>query len=205
MIRAFIAVELPDALRQQIGRVQQQLRDQLGREASGTIRIAWVKPASMHLTLKFIGDFDEARVEALRDAMARATREAAPLRIPLARLGVFPTPREPRSLWIGAPTDWTTGAEAGQLAALVRAIEDCCAAAGVAREARPFTPHLTLGRVKAGERQAGRALTTAGALERPLTLDALPVNAFTLMKSRLDSDGAVHTPLWEIRLESRAP
>ena len=198
MIRAFIAVELDDALRGQIARVQQQLSTQLDREVSPGVRVAWVKPASMHLTLKFLGDIDERRVGALRDAIAAATAGRRPLWIPLTRLGGFPRPQEPRALWIGAPMEWTAGPDGKELAALVGVIEDCCAVEGVPRESRPFAPHLTLARIKAGERQAGRAL--ASALEQPLALGPLAVGDFGLMRSRLTRDGAVHTRLWELPL-----
>jgi RNA 2',3'-cyclic 3'-phosphodiesterase len=200
MIRAFIAVELGVTLGQQLAQVQQRLKEQFASEPSGSVRVAWVKPASVHLTLKFLGDIEERRVDVLHEAIARATRETMPLHIPLARLGAFPKPQEPRSLWIGGPDAWEHGDEAKRLVALVRAIEDCCAAEGVPRESRPFTPHLTLARIKAGERQAGRALAATDILDRPLVLDPLPVNTLAFMKSQLNSDGAVHTRLWQIGL-----
>jgi RNA 2',3'-cyclic 3'-phosphodiesterase len=200
MIRAFIAVELGVTLRAQVAGTQQQLKEQFSGEASADVRIAWVKPASMHLTLKFLGDIEERRVDPLREAIARATREVMPLEVPLARLGAFPRPQEARSLWIGAPEAWEHGEDAKRLEALVRAIEDGCAAEGVPREPRRFTPHLTLARIKAGERQAGRLLTATATLKRPLVLDPLAVNAVAFMRSQLNADGALHTRLWEIRL-----
>jgi 2'-5' RNA ligase len=200
MIRAFIAVEPDEALRRRIAGVQQELKDQLDREAARGVRIAWVQPASMHLTLKFLGDIDEQRVGPLRDAIAAATVGRRALRVPLARLGAFPRPQEPRALWIGAPHEWQGGIDARDLAALVRAIEDCCDVEGVAPETRPFAPHMTLARIKAGERQAGRALARAGALDRPLALDPLAVGAISFMKSELGPGGARHTRLWELPL-----
>jgi len=200
MIRAFIAVELSDARREQIRLVQNDLKDRINRASTRDPRIAWVRPASMHLTLKFLGDIDERRVGALREAIATAIRGREPIAIPLARLGVFPRPREPRAFWIGPPEDWRRGKDADRLTALAGAIEDGCEAEGIPREPRPFAPHLTLARIKAGERQAGRALAVTGALDTPLILDPLTVDAVALMKSQLNADGAVHTRLWEIRL-----
>jgi 2'-5' RNA ligase len=199
MIRAFIAIELPDGLRGQIAQVQRELQGRLTREAPAA-RLAWVKPPSMHLTLKFLGEIDERRVEALRDAIAQAVRGREPFEVPLARIGAFPRPQEPRSLWIGAPDAWERGDDAQRLAALVRAIEEACAADGVPRGPRPFTPHLTLARVKAGERHVGRALAATGALDRPLALEPLAVTTLSFMKSQLNSDGAVHTRLWDLPL-----
>ena len=202
MIRAFLAAELSDALRLQIRLVQDDLKDRLSRVAGGDTRMAWVRTASMHLTLKFLGDIDEPRADALRGTLAAAIRGQGPVTIPLSRLGAFPRPQEPRALWIGAPEEWERGEDARRLTALIAAIEDCCETAGVPRERRPFTPHLTLARIKTGERRLGRALATTGAMEKPLTLDPLTVNALALMKSQLNSDGAVHTRLWDVRLDA---
>lgn len=200
MIRAFIAVELGDDLRRQIAQVQRDLKEQLNRAAVGAARIAWVRPPSMHLTLKFLGDIDEQRVGALRETIAATIRSHHAITLPLARLGAFPRPQEPRALWIGPPEPWESGDDAGRLAALVGAIEDCCEAQGIPREQRPSRPHLTLARIKAGERLIGRALTGIGAMDHSLTLEPLAMGSLALMRSQLNADGAVHTRLWEARL-----
>lgn len=200
MIRAFIAAELGDGLRRQIARTQQDLKERLSRAATGTARIAWVRPASMHLTLKFLGDIDEQRIGPLQDMIAATIRGHHAITIPLARLGAFPRQQEPRALWIGPPEPWESHDDAGRLAGLVRAIEDGCEGLGIPREHRPFAPHLTLARIKSGERHVGRALTDIGALDRPLASESIVVESLTLMKSQLNSAGAVHTRLWEVRL-----
>ena len=103
---------------------------------------------------------------------------------------------------MGASEPWERGEDGQRLAALQRAIEECCEVLGFPREHRPFSPHLTLARVKAGERQVGHALATFGAIDRPLTLGPLAVEAVALMRSQLLSTGAVHTRLWEARLKT---
>jgi 2'-5' RNA ligase len=201
-VRAFIAVELADAVRAQIAGIQQDLRRTLEGEGPAGPRIAWTRPASLHLTLKFLGDIDEASAPALHGTLAAALRSCCPIAIPLARLGAFPRAQEPRALWLGAPIAWERGPDAARLVALVNAIEACAEPLGVPRERRPFTPHLTLARIKSGERHAGRALARRAAFDRAWPLGPLVVDALTLMKSRLDSGGAVHTPLWTIRLDT---
>ncbi len=200
VIRTFLAVELDDALRAQIARVQQDLKERLDRETPGAVRIAWVRPASMHLTLKFLGDIGEHQAGPLREALAVAVRGHRIVRMPFARLGAFPRPQDPRALWVGASEEWEQNDDARRLAGLARVIEDCCEALGLRREDRPFRPHLTLARIKAGERRVGRVLAGLGVLDRPLALPPLTVESVALMKSQLLSDGAVHTRLWEIGL-----
>jgi 2'-5' RNA ligase len=201
MIRAFVAVELGDTLRSRVALVQDALRRALA-EMAPVARVAWVAPASIHLTLKFLGNIDESRVDEFRDAVTIATRACRPVAIPIARLGAFPRVQQPGNLWLGPPEEWSGGDDAERLRQLVRAIDDCAEMLGVARENRPFAPHLTLGRVKTGERHVGRALPNVR-----LPLDAgdlqLVVSHVALMKSAINSAGAVHTPVWNIALDGR--
>ena len=157
----------------------------------------------MHLTLKFLGDIDESIVAPLHGAIAAAAREWRAIDIPLTRLGGFPRLQEPRNLWLGPDEHWEQSEDARRLQILARAIDAAAAAQGIAREKRPFSPHLTLGRIKNGERHIGRALTSAAGATPALALTPLPpinVAAVALMKSQLDSKGAVHTRLWEVPL-----
>jgi 2'-5' RNA ligase len=197
-IRAFIAVELDDSLRREVARVQEKVRAAV--EGAGGAKIAWVRPESMHLTLKFLGDIDESIVSSLHTSVVQAIRDNTPINVPLSRLGAFPRLQDPHNLWLGPDDRWQHGDESRRLQALVRAIDACCAPQGIAPEARPFSPHLTLGRVKAGERQIGRALVNQPGVTQPLPLPLLAVSTVTLMKSQLNSKGAIHTPLWRAPL-----
>src|SRR5262245_3460539 len=108
MIRTFLAVQLSEPLRANLSAIQSDVKrritDDLPREAS----VSWVRPASLHLTVKFLGDIDEGLVVRLRDAMADALRHHRALRIPLDRLGVFPRLQQPRILWTGPSDGWGT-------------------------------------------------------------------------------------------------
>ena len=196
-IRTFIAVELDEELRREIARVQETVRSAIEGEHA---RVAWVRPASMHVTLKFLGDIDEAIVAEIHASIATSIRDIAALEIPLVRLGAFPRVQEPRSVWLGPDEPWTRSADANRLQSLVGAMDASCAAHGIPPEARRFSPHLTLGRVKTGERQLGRALASHPGVSEPLPLAPLVVSHVALMKSQLDSKGAVHTRLWDIPL-----
>ena len=200
MIRAFLAVELSEDLQQQITQTQQDLKHRLGRENSKDVRISWVQPASIHLTIKFLGDIDEQLVEPLREALEQVVKAHQPIRIPFERLGVFPHPQQPHVLWVGPSEQWEQGEEAKRLAALHRAVDDCCRLVDCAPETRPFSPHLTLARIKAGERQFAQALATSGAIDRPMALGSLAVESLALVKSELRPTGSVYTRLWEVKL-----
>lgn len=200
MIRAFLAVELGEDLHKQIARVQQDLKQRLSREASKDVRISWVQPTSIHLTIKFLGDTDEQLVEPVQAALAQAVKDQRAIHIPLERLGAFPRPQQPRVLWVGASEQWEQGEDAKRLAALHRSVEECCETFDFPLDGRPLSPHLTLARIKEGERHVGQALTKSGVMDRPISLGSLAVESLVLMKSELRPTGSVYTKLWEMRL-----
>lgn len=200
MIRAFLAVELTDDLRARIGKVQQDLKLRLVRDSSKHVRIAWVQPASIHLTVKFLGDTDEQLIEPMREAIQGAMTSHRVIHIPLERLGVFPRPQQPRVLWVGPSEEWEKSDAATPSASLHQAVEACCRSFGMAADDKPWSPHLTLARIKEGERLAGESFAKSGVLDRPLTVGSLAINAIALMKSELRPAGPVYTKLWEARL-----
>jgi 2'-5' RNA ligase len=199
MIRAFLAVELTEELRRQLGGIQHDLKQRLGHGRTKDIRISWVQPASMHLTVKFLGDTDEQLIEPLRTALAPVAARHLPLTLPLERLGVFPRSQQPRVLWVGPSEQWERGDEAGRLAEFHRSVEDCCRSFGFAPEDRPLNPHLTLARIKEGERHVGQAIAAGGFLDRPVALGVLTVASIVLMKSDLRPTGSIYTRLWDVR------
>ena len=203
MLRAFLAVELSDDLRNRITLIQQDLRQRLGRESPHNIRIAWVLPSSIHFTVKFLGDIDEGQIEPLREAVQRAMTGQGIIHMPIERLGVFPGLQQPRVLWVGPSERWEQGDDAKRLTERHRLVEDCCRAFGFAPEGRPLSPHLTLARVKEGERHVGQALAKSGVMDRPISSGVLAVESIVLMKSELRPTGSVYTKLWEARENDR--
>lgn len=197
MIRTFLAVELGDDLRNKMTLIQQDLRQRLGHESAKDIRITWVQPSSIHFTIKFLGDTDEHLIEPLREAVERAMAGHEAVHMPIERLGVFPRLHQPRVLWVGPSEQWERSDDAKRLVALHRAVEDGCRSFGFVPEGRPLSPHLTLARVKEGERHVGQALTKSGAMDRPISLGLLSVESFVLMKSELRPTGPVYAKLWE--------
>lgn len=200
MIRAFLAIEIPSELRAALSAVQQELRRRLEPEVGRRARISWVQPASMHLTLRFLGDTPEELIESLHTMLTQAVADHRMIHVPFSRLGTFPRLQQPRVLWVGPPESWEQGAEGERLQALYRAVEDLCRAAGLAPEERPFSPHLTLARVKEGERQVGQIFAERGVLSQSLVNGLLPVTAVVMMKSQLRPTGSIYTKLWECPL-----
>jgi 2'-5' RNA ligase len=200
VIRAFLAVELSQALRAELATVQQELKRRIEPEMKRDTRISWVQPASIHLTIKFLGDMDEQVIDPLCVAVEQAIGSRLATTVPLERLGVFPRPQSPRVLWAGPSETWEKGAEARRVAEMHGAIEQVCEGLGFLRETRPFSSHLTLARIKVGERQVGFALAKGGVLDRPLSLGSLAVESIVLMKSELKPTGSVYTKLWDVRL-----
>ena len=201
MIRAFLAVELSQELRAELVTVQQELKHRIEPEMKRDIRISWAQPASIHLTLKFLGDMDEEVIDPLLVAVEQAIGSQTTMNVPLERLGAFPRSQSPRVLWVGPSENWERGAEAKRVAEIHGAIEQACEGLSFLRETRPFSPHLTLARIKVGERQVGVALAKSGVLNRPILLSSLAVESVMLMKSELKPTGSVYTRLWKARLK----
>ena len=202
MIRAFLAVELSQELQAGLATVQQALKHRIEPELKRDMRISWAQPASIHLTLKFLGDMDEQVIDPLLVVVEQAIGSQIAVNVPLERLGAFPRPQSPRVLWVGPLENWDRGAEAKRIAEIHGAIEQACEGLGFLRETKPFSPHLTLARIRVGERQVGAALAKGGVLDRPLSLGSLAVESVVLMKSELKPTGSVYTRLWEARLKA---
>lgn len=200
MIRAFLAVELSHGLLAELAILQQELKRRIEPELTRGARISWAQSALIHLTLKFLGDMDEQMVDPLRVAIEQAIGSLGPVMVPLERLGVFPRPDSPRVLWVGPSELWEQGLEAQRVAEIHDAIEQACEGLSFLRESRPFSPHLTLARIKMGERQVGLVLAKSGLLDLPLSLGQLAVDRVVLMRSELNPTGSVHTKLWDVRL-----
>jgi 2'-5' RNA ligase len=197
VIRAFLAIELPPDLRARLATIQQDLKRHI-EQARDPVRISWISSASMHLTLRFLGDMPEKSIEALRTALEQVASRHEPLAIPIERIGVFPSRDQPRVLWAGPAESWRQGPAWEQLAALQRAVEGCCQADERSSDTRSFHPHLTLARVKEGERHVGRLLGVGDIMDRAMSGGALSVETIALMQSRLHPNGSTYTKLWEV-------
>jgi RNA 2',3'-cyclic 3'-phosphodiesterase len=195
-MRAFLAVRLDAELQREITGLQRTLREIIERSAPSRSRITWTRPDTIHLTLRFLGDIDQDWVEPLRQNVESATRGHQRLWIPLVRIGAFPRPQAPRTLWVGPSSEWNEHDDGKKMGALVTAIDQACAVSGLHVDEQAWRPHLTLARVRAGEREVGAALASNGIFERTLAIGILHVNAIELIESDLLPGGPRHHMLW---------
>jgi 2'-5' RNA ligase len=187
--RLFIALPVPQAVKHEINLVQERLRRELPERCA-----SWTRPEQWHLTLKFLGNVDAARVGALTDAVRAACERFAPLRLRAERVGCFPGLRKPRVVWVGIHD------EGNQLAGLASAVED--AASGFTTEEREgrFTGHITIARIKNFDRRVAERVAKAVESMGQLAFGAWTAEAVELMRSELASDGARHTCLARLPL-----
>jgi 2'-5' RNA ligase len=184
LLRAFIAVEIPPEIHQAIESETAPLREALNKSL-----VRWVPTGNMHLTLKFLGDVSPANVEMLTQMLSMEAGQHPVFEIQFGGLGVFPNPRRPRVIWIGIKAP-------AELEALQRGIEAATAKMGYPVEKRPFSPHLTIGRVKQNAGSTGmHKIRTALDETKIGLLGIAPVTAVHLIKSDLKSTGAVYTHL----------
>lgn len=187
-IRSFIAIELPDELRRRLGQLETSL------EAGGRYRAKWVRPDSIHLTLKFLGDVDADRIAGIGEAISEAARGIPPFSLEVKEPGAFPNLNRVQVVWVGI------GGELDKLGRLQERLESNLEPLGFAPEKRAFRPHLTLARLYNGasleeRREFGRHI--AAVSFDPV---GLPVGAVNLMKSQLTRAGAVYSRLHRAEL-----
>lgn len=188
-IRSFIAIELPEEVKKGLVR----LRGELEREEHTFVK--WVDVGGIHLTLKFLGNIPFKQVAQITKAMEEATQGISPFRLEISGLGAFPNLKQPRVLWVGI------GGDIDKLSSLQQNIDSALASLGFAREERPFTPHLTLARIR--ERASPLERKILGELVMSTSLESkyhIAVNAVSLIRSQLTPQGAVYSCLAEIKL-----
>jgi 2'-5' RNA ligase len=177
-VRAFVALPCPEALRASIAGRLEEWR-------ALAADVAWVRPETCHLTLRFLGDADPGRLEALAARLERVAASAEPVEAAPGATGAFPGWSRPRVLWVRLESG-------GAIERLAAAVETAARAAGFDPEERPFTAHLTLGRVR-GHRGARSAANAVRAWEPAAPRETIP--AVVLYRSELAPNGARHTAL----------
>jgi RNA 2',3'-cyclic 3'-phosphodiesterase len=190
----FLAVELPDELKNRL----RALHAKFGEEAE---MLKWIGHPQLHITLRFLGDVERSRLDAVVDAASQAASRTKQFSVHLASLGAFPSERSPRVLWVGLAADEGKT----RLSQLFYALEEALVERGFPLDARPFSPHLTIARVRdrlssPDRLRIGDALVE---LRRSTNLQAaIDVQQITVMESTLSPAGAHYTALAQLPLLS---
>jgi len=182
-MRLFVAVPVPEPARAEVAGLLSRLR-------ASSWPVRWVHDEGIHLTLKFFGEVAPDREEVISEAVRFAAEGTGPLSMRLAELGAFPSVARARVLWVGIDAP-------AALELLQDRLERGCEAIGFAPEAAPFMPHVTLGRVREGQR-----CPPDGLAEHQDAFERVPFLAgeLVLYESTLTTRGPIYEPRLTIEL-----
>ena len=176
-LRAFVGVRVGAALVRQMSAVRAEFSDR-------TVR--WIPAPNLHLTLKFLGNVEEAQVASIRAALRDALFDTAGFRVTARGLGVFPDARRPRVLWVGLA--------APELALVARRVDRAVESFGVERATTRFRPHATIGRWRRPEPGGGRFQDELARWQNR-EFGEFRIDEVTLFRSTLQPAGAVYSAL----------
>jgi 2'-5' RNA ligase len=189
-IRSFIAIELPEAVKTGL----QQLQTQLTLPQYSFVKC--VAPEGIHLTLKFLGNISSQKMTDITRVMEQASQRVSPFQLQITEVGAFPNVRRPRVLWVGIKGD------VDKLVGWQQHLDNGLVPLGFAKEARPFTPHLTLARLREncspGDRLQFGEMIAGSHVEVDYKFTVTSLN---LMRSQLFPSGAVYSRLAEVKLK----
>jgi len=184
-MRCFIAINIGDSLKKDIGSA-------IGGLISGKGDVKWVPPENLHVTLKFLGDISDDAVQKVKDHLSAISKRHGPFEVRLHGVGVFPDRKRPRVVWIDI-------LNVDQLIILQDEVEQYAVTSGVIRDSRPFSAHLTIGRI----RSLSDRDTFFSAMEtlRDRDFGNIVVNKISFMKSDLKPAGAQYSIVAEFPLK----
>jgi 2'-5' RNA ligase len=177
--RMFCALELPESLRSRIREHAQRVR-----EAVPEATASWSRPDNIHLTVKFFGNVDQAKILGISAAAERAVKGFSAPQIVVGGTGVFPKPNRPQVLWIGIHDP------SGTLSKLQQRLEDEFAREGFPKEHRAFRPHLTIARIR--KPQYANLLAEAQ-LQTEFAAVEVTLNELVVFRSELSPKGSKYT------------
>lgn len=185
-MRTFIAIELNKEIKEALSGIQKKIKTM-------PEDVKWVAPHNIHLTLKFLGEVDEAKIPKIIQSIKEAAIQFKPFRVALADIGVFPNLKFPRIIWIGIEE----GKE--KLEELAKFLENLLARLKFPKEKRSFSPHLTLGRIK-----SLRSKDAFCAKINEVRVEKLrqEIQSIILFKSTLAPGGPIYEKIAEVNLKN---
>jgi 2'-5' RNA ligase len=186
-MRTFIAIELPEEIRNALA----QLQDRLKKSGAD---VKWVEPKNIHLTLKFLGEINDNQLEKIVKILEGVSGGQKGFLMRLSSVGAFPNMNYPRVIWIGIDQGERETKE------IAKELEDRIVSVGIPKEERPFSSHITIGRVRSflNKDKLASELKSINSLEAK----EVAVTKITLFKSTLSPKGPVYEALKEINLKA---
>lgn len=186
-MRAFIAISLPEEIQLALAGLQDRLK-----EAHADVK--WVESRNIHLTLKFLGEIDDRQLVKIMEILEGVAGQRQYFPINIFSIGAYPKIDSPRVIWVGIDKG------DGEIKELAKALEEKIAAEGIPKEVRPFSSHITIGRVRSGMNK--------NSLVQKLTIAEIPgglgfaVRKIVLFKSTLTPKGPAYEILKETSLKA---
>jgi len=187
-IRTFFAIELPTSTLEQIEKESYDLKNSI------PWKIKWVAIGLMHITIKFIGEFNLEHKSSIQKDLRFHLRGLGKIKLSFGKMGVFPNIKNPRVAWLGLN-------DSGQLIELARTVNLVSSNYGYPQDKRSFSPHLTIGRLRSNVSSRDRELIGQMISNyRFLEIEPFSTNRLSFIKSFLTPKGPVYSTLFETPL-----
>jgi 2'-5' RNA ligase len=189
-IRSFIAIELPEELKLKLGQLEAQLK------SNRQPWVKWVDPRGIHLTLKFLGNISVDTIEAVTAAIAETAQGTSPFHLGIKDVSAFPSLKRVQVVWVGM------NGELSRLSEFQLQLEIKLERLGFTPESRPFTPHLTIARLRNDASPADREVFGRLIAETKFEGGQIEADTISLMRSQLTREGAIYTRISAVKLGS---
>jgi len=186
-MRTFIAIELSKEIREALAQAQSHLK------YSGA-DVKWVDKDNIHLTLKFLGEVTEGKLQQVISTLEIIGKENSVFEISIKDIGVFPNSDYPRVIWVGLDKG------AVESKKLAKMIDDALSKIGFEKESRPFAPHLTIGRVRSAKNKEALK-EKIGTCQLPIVKSQL-ISSVVLFQSKLSPKDPTYIKIHETRWEN---
>jgi RNA 2',3'-cyclic 3'-phosphodiesterase len=176
--RSFIAITLNSDLQRELSCLQDSLKSKM-------TGVTWVKPANLHITLKFLGSISHEQINHVKIVLSQFKNQT-PFELSLCSLGAFPSAKKPKVIWVGVKNGFE------ELKNTQKKIESDLAIEGFEKEEREFSPHLTIGRIKFFPKDDFQSVFDAYSSWAPKPIF---INKIFLMSSQLTPNGSIYSPI----------